>query len=197
MQTAAGGIERKLANGDAHPARALVAKTEDALAIGHHNGLDLVETRIGQNALDTLDVRNAEKQSARLAEGMTEFLAAETHCRRVDNRQHLGHIARKQSVEQHLVAVLQAAQEDIARKIVRQPPERLPATVNLLLERRDVGRQQPVQLEPVALLLGERGSLVQERIVEKVVAEYGSFDERLFGQALLSTQHYARPPDVT
>jgi hypothetical protein len=37
----------------------------------------------------------------------------------------------------------------------------LHAPVDLLVEMSDVGRQQPVQIERIALLLGERRPLVQ------------------------------------
>ena len=51
MQTGAGGVERELADRDAHAARTLVAKTENALAVADHDRLDPVEARMGENVL--------------------------------------------------------------------------------------------------------------------------------------------------
>ena len=69
MDAAAGGVERELADRDAHAAGALVAEAEDALAVGDDDRLDPVEARVGQ------DLRRcgrlcgiAEEQAARLAE---------------------------------------------------------------------------------------------------------------------------------
>ena len=50
----AGGVERELADRDAHAAGALVAEPEDALAVAHHDHLDLVEARMGEDLLDPM-----------------------------------------------------------------------------------------------------------------------------------------------
>ena len=52
MQAAAAGIERELADRDAHAAGALIAEAENALAIGHDDRLDLVEARMRENPVD-------------------------------------------------------------------------------------------------------------------------------------------------
>ncbi len=54
VHAAAAGVERELADRDAHPAGALVAKPQDALAVGDHDGFDVVEARMGQDAPDAL-----------------------------------------------------------------------------------------------------------------------------------------------
>src|SRR6516225_10083703 len=97
----------------------------------------------------------AEEETARLAEGMAEFLAAEPYRGRVDDRQHAGEIVQKQRVKQNLDAVLQTAQEDVAFEIARQLPKGLHAPGDLLVEGCDVGRQQSMQVESVSLLVGE------------------------------------------
>src|SRR5262249_56679523 len=109
VQTAARGIKRELADRNAHAASALIAEAEDALAIGHNDGLDVVETRVGQNELDAAYVGKAEEETARLAEGMAEFLAAKSYRGSGDDRQHAGEIMHQQSVEQNLDTVLEAA----------------------------------------------------------------------------------------
>ena len=61
MKTAAGRIERELADRDAHAARTLVAEPEDALAVGQHDCLDPIKARIGQDLPQPLPVRQAQK----------------------------------------------------------------------------------------------------------------------------------------
>src|SRR5262249_31577119 len=85
----------------------------------------------------------AEKETARLAEGMAESLAAKSYRGRVDDRQHAGEIMQQQSVEQNLDAVLQAAQKDVAFEIARQLPKGLHAPGDLLVEGCDMRREQP------------------------------------------------------
>src|ERR1700691_2141088 len=47
---------------------------------------------------------------------------------------------------------------------------------DLEVERSDVGRQQSVQLEFVPLRVAERGALVEQRIVQELVAAERGFD---------------------
>ena len=126
--------------------------------------------RIGEDLLDALPVRQAEEQAARLAEQPAEVLAAGADRRRVDDRQQLLDVARQQRVEQRLVGVLQVAQEGVALEIGGEAAQRLQPARDLLVERGDVRRQQAVQLEGVALGFGERGALVEQRIVQQLIA---------------------------
>ena len=183
MQAATGGIERQLADRNSHAARALVAEAQNALAIGDDDRFDTVEMRIGQDAPDAILMRDAQKQSARLAKDAAELLAAETHRRGVDDRQRFAEIAHQQGIEQHLIAVLQPAQEHIPREIIRQLAQRQQPAADLILEACDVRRQQAVQLENVAFLLGECGTLVEQRIVQERVPVQMGLDERFFRRA--------------
>jgi hypothetical protein len=72
-----------------------------------------------------------------------------------------------QRLEQDFVRILQIAKEQIALIIVGQLLQRAAAARDLAFQRADVGRQQPVQAEEVALLLVERGTFVGERIGEQ------------------------------
>ena len=170
MQSGAGGVERELADRNAHAAGALVAEAEDALAVADDDGLDAVEARIGEDAADVGLVRVAEKQAAGLAENAGKLLAAETDRRRIDDRHHLFDVAGQQRVEQSLVAILQAAQEDVFLDIAAELAEGVEPALDLVVERGDVGRQQAVQLEGIALGLGEGRALVEQRIVEELIA---------------------------
>src|SRR5690349_16147116 len=72
MQSGASGIERQLADRNAHADGALIAMPENAFAVADDNRLDAVVARMRQNARDQILMRNGEKQSARLAEQMAE-----------------------------------------------------------------------------------------------------------------------------
>src|SRR5258708_17266656 len=107
MQSGARGIERELADRNAHAAGALVAEAQNALAVADDDRLNAVEARIAEDAADVVLVRIAEKQAAGLAKNARELLAAETDRRRIDERHHLFDVARQQRVEQRSVGGLQ------------------------------------------------------------------------------------------
>ena len=48
------GVERHLADGNAHAARALIAEAEDALAIADHDAAHIVVARIGEDLIDSV-----------------------------------------------------------------------------------------------------------------------------------------------
>ena len=176
MQPGAGGVERQLADRNAHAAGALVAEAEDALAVADHDGLDFVVARMAEDAADQVLVRDAEKQAARLAKDVAEQLAAEADGRRIDDRHHLFDVAGQQRVEQGLVGILQAAQEHVALDIAAEPAKSVEPAHDLVIEFGDVRRQQPVQVERVALVFGEGGAFVEQRIVEQLIAAQRRFD---------------------
>jgi len=89
----------------------LVAESQDAFAVRHDDGLDPVEMRIGQNFLETLLVRKAQKQAARFAEQTAELLTTGTDRRGVDKRQHFLKILHYEREKQRLVEIMQPAQE--------------------------------------------------------------------------------------
>ena len=125
---------------------------------------------LDENLLDALAVLQAQEQAARLAEQPAEMLAAGADRRRVGDRQELLDVACQQRVEHRFVGVLQLAEERIALEIGGEAAQRLQPPRHLLVERGDPRRQQAVQLKLVALLLGERGALVEKRIAEQLIA---------------------------
>ena len=108
----------------------------------------------------------AQEHAARLAPDLAEALAAFADRRRVDERQRLLDVPRDERVEQRLVHVLQIAQQRVALEIRVLGAQRLQPARHLLLERADMGRQQAMQVERVALALGERRALVQQRLAQ-------------------------------
>ena len=53
MDAGAGGVERELADRNAHAAGALVAEAENALAVADHDGLDRVVARMGRGSRES------------------------------------------------------------------------------------------------------------------------------------------------
>ena len=170
MQAATARIERELADRDAHAAGALVPQAEDALAIGHDDRLDRVEARLSKDAIDPVLVRNTQKQPARLAVKTAELLTACADGGRVYDRQQLFQILDQQRVEQSLVGVLQLPKDGVALEIGLVAAQRLQAARYLLVQRRDIGREQAVKVELLALGLGERCTLVELRIGQQLVS---------------------------
>ena len=167
VDAGAGGIERQFSDRDTHAARTLIAQTQDTLAIGHHDHLHPVERRIGQDIADPPAIGPRQEQPARPAENLAEPFAAFAHRRGIDQRQHARQIALHQRVEQHFVGILQFAQEGIAVKIAVHAVDHAHPAHDLFLQRKDMGRQQPVQSKPVTLRLGKGGAAIGHRIVEQ------------------------------
>ena len=69
--------------------------------------------------------------------------------------------------EERLVAVVQRLRLMYFSRSRRLAAEILEHARELLLLRRDVGRQQPAQAERIALGFGERGALVEHRILQQ------------------------------
>ena len=115
-------------------------------------------------------MRIAEKQAAGFAENARKLLASEPDRRRIDDRHHLFDVAGQQRVEQGLVGILQAAQEDVFLHIAAELAKGVEPASDLVVERGDVGGQKAMQLERVALGLGESRALVEQRIVEELIA---------------------------
>ncbi len=115
-------------------------------------------------------MREAEKQTARLAKDVAEQLAAEADRRRIDDRHHLFDVAGQQRIEQGFVGILQTAQEDVALDVAAERAKSIEPALDLVVEFRDMRRQKAVQVERVAFVFGEGGALVEQRIVEQFVA---------------------------
>jgi hypothetical protein len=99
---------------------------------------------------------------------VAELLTPERDDRRVDDGHHLLHVVEEETVEQHLVPVLEGSKVDVALEVVGLPLERLVGPPDLLVEGLDLRRKESVETEDVALAVRERGTLVEERVVEKL-----------------------------
>src|SRR5262249_46786156 len=149
------GVERELPDGDAHAAGALIAEAEDPLAIADHDGADAVIARMGQDLGDAMAVRKTEEEAAGLVPDLAEALAALADGGRIDQRQHLFDIVDQELVEQGLVRILEIAQKGVLLERRLIAAQRREAPGRLLLQASDMRRQQAMQMEGVALRLGE------------------------------------------
>ena len=160
---AAGGVERQLADGDAHAADALVTEAQDPLAVGDHDHLDVLLGGVLQHVIDPVLVRIGDEEAAGTAVDVGELLARLAHGRGVDDRQHLGQMVGQQAIEQGLVGVLDVAQIDVLVHVVAKRHELTIGAFGLLFDGLDVLGQQAFQIEAAALLAGEGAALVEQR----------------------------------
>jgi hypothetical protein len=86
---------------------------------------------------------------------------------------------RDQRIEKRLVCVLKIAHELVFLDRHCQARQLVPA-IPLILEGADVGRQETVEREGVALALGKGGSFVEPRIVEKIGSGQVCFHDASF-----------------
>ena len=114
----AGGVERELADRDAHAAGAEIAETEDALAVGDDDEAHVLFRPIGQQLLHPAARADRQIDAARLAEDMAEFLARLADRRRIDERHVGGRVRHQDRVIKRLVARLQIRQHEVLLQIV-------------------------------------------------------------------------------
>ena len=67
MDAGRGGVERELADRDAHAARALVAEAEDALVVGDDDQAHVVERRVAEHLVHAAHVVRRDPEAARRA----------------------------------------------------------------------------------------------------------------------------------
>ena len=125
------GVERQLADRNAHPADALVAQAEDALSVGHHDHIDVALRPVVQHLVETVAIGIGHEQPARAAVDLAETLAGLPHRRGVHDRQGLGDVVAQHAIEQRLVAVLQCTQIDVLVEIVVASGELVPDSARL------------------------------------------------------------------
>ena len=160
-------IKRQLADGNAHAARALIAKAENTLAIGDDNRLHRLVEGVIENAVDVMAVRVGNKQPARSPVNLTELLAGLADHRGVDQRHHLLDMDDDQIVIQHFIGILKGAQIDMPLQVRIFRLDGLIGPRRLLLQRLDMRRQQAEQTKRLPLLQGKGRALVQDRLAEK------------------------------
>ena len=145
MNAGARRVERELADRDAHPARALIAQAEDALAVGHDDHAHVLPRPVAEARRDAAAVRVRDVEAARAPEEVTELLARLPDRGRVHDGHHCFEVFRQHAVEERLVAILQAREVDVTLEVVLLPAVVLEHARDLLLDREDVRRQQALR----------------------------------------------------
>src|SRR5262249_24843428 len=112
-------------------------------------------------------VVDGNEDAARPLEDVAEPLAGKAYGGRVDERLDLIDVVAQHAKEQRLVAIVQRVERHVFFKVVRQAAQVLHHALCLLLERKQVRRQEAAQAQRVALLLAERGAFVKERIAQQ------------------------------
>ncbi len=127
-----------------------------------------------EHVLEPVGVRVGEEQAPGVAPvDAAELLAGLPHHRRVDDGQQVLDVVEQHAEEEGLVLVLHLAQEHVATDVGGLQAELHAHPVGALLEGLDVGRQQAVEVEGVALLGRERGALVEHRPGEQGATPLG------------------------
>jgi len=111
-------------------------------------------------------VRN--KQAARSAIAVTELLARQRDCWRVNNWRHFLDVIEKKRVEEYLVRVLQSSQVNVPLEVVVFSLVSLVSTYDLLVECLYVRRKKTEQTKKCALFLGESCAFIQQRCIEQI-----------------------------
>ncbi len=169
----AGGVESELADRDAHAVGAEIAEPEDALAVGDDDHAHVVLGPVAQHVRDLPAVFRRHEHPVRPPEDVPELLARLPHRRRVDDRHHLLEVVEQDPVEQGLVAVLQAREDDVLAEVGVLAVEIVEHAQLLLPLRADARRQEPAQRQGVAFGQRERRALVQMRVTDQVHAGAG------------------------
>ncbi|SPZ62058.1 Uncharacterised protein [Serratia quinivorans] len=160
--TTAGGIQRKLADRNAHAANALVAQAENTFAVGDDNHFDVLFGGVLQHVVNAIAVRVGDKQPARPAVNIGEVLAGFTHRWRVDDRHHFAQMGVQQAVEQGFVGVLNVAQVDVLIAVVFEILILAIGALSLFFNGFHRVGQQALQVEMVALFFGEGTAFIQQ-----------------------------------
>ena len=120
---------------------------------------------------------------------MAVELAGLAHGRGVDDRQELDQVLDQHAVEERLVAVLEGGKADVFLEVVGLGPDVLELEGDLLLDGEARVGEQPPEAEPIALLPGERGTLIEQGIAKRASRDSTSLQGivRPSGCAVLGT----------
>ncbi len=161
VDTADRAVQRELADRDPHAADAEVTETQYALAVGHHDHVDLLLVDGGlEQLVNSIAQRPGKVQPVFASIRPGPLLAGQPDGRGVHDRQQALEPLTEEGVEQHCVALLQSTQEymptHVGLLLVIFPSDPRQLSVEVL----DRRRQQSVEPEPGPLVSAEGGALV-------------------------------------
>ena len=163
-QPSAGGVEDEFADRDAHAVRPEVAEPQDASAVGHDDDAHLAPGPVGEQLRNASAMLDRQVEPARPRIDAAPLEAGLADGRRVDDRQQLLEMVEQHPVEQRLVLALQRSEVQVLVECGRLRAQARGYAVSLLGQRFDARRKQSFDAELRALLAGERGSPVEQRI---------------------------------
>ena len=144
----------------AHPCMPVA---QDLLGVGDHEQVDVIgpQTQALQGGTHILDAVHRQVDGARAAVLPAPELDGLAHGGVVDDGQRLGEVAGQDPVVEGLVAIVELVEEDV---LVHVPPEVRAAC--LLVKGLDDGGEAADEAELAALLMGEGGAAVGQRVSE-------------------------------
>lgn len=163
IDAAAGGVEGQFAHSDLDATHTPVTDTQDRLGIGAHDQVDVLgpQPQRVEGFLDFVGFVDAQKQSALPAVFVGEALDCLANGGRVHHRHQFGQMVGQHLEVQHLVAVVQLFEKQVAAQIGGQALQLMPYAFGLLVER-EHGRRKPAgQPQPPPLRVGEADSTVE------------------------------------
>jgi hypothetical protein len=162
-----GGVQRELADRNAHAPGALITEAQDALVVGDDDEAYVAEGCAREDLPDPSTVLRRDPQPSRAPEDVAEVLACAADGRGVDDGQELLDVIDDGPVEQDLVAVLERGQPDEPLEGIALP---LDVGVNpplLLLQGAHRGGKQALEAQRDPLLGRERGALGVHGVAEQ------------------------------
>ena len=169
------GVQRKLADWNAHATDAKITKSKDALAISDNDEANIFNGPVAQHVFDVALAFQADIQTLGAAHDVPELLARLAHGGRVDQWHEFRGITGEQLVVESLVAILQFREIDV---LVERGGLLLKLNALALQLRFGIFHavgDQADQAEAFAFLFAEGGALVEARVVQKVEAGVFAF----------------------
>ena len=123
-----------------------------------------------QNLIDAFLIGVTDEEAPRLTPYLAEALASFAHGWCVNDWHSFFYVVLYEGVEQRFICVLKIAHEGVSAKGRPAIRKRLLAACNLTLERANVGRQQAMKGKEVSLLIGERSTFVEPRVIQQLVS---------------------------
>lgn len=171
MDAGAEGVDDQLGDADQDGAHALVADAQDLLPVADNYQVDVLGVApLLDVVFDAAGVVDVEEAALGLAEEARIVGDGVALGRGVDDGEHFLEVVEDEAVVQHLVLLLEAGHEGVLGQVARAGAVLGIGALDLLVERLDVGGEQAMELERVALVLGEGRAFVEVGRPEQRIA---------------------------
>ena len=190
IDSRAGRIESQLPHRDSHPARSQIAEPEDALAVGDDDDPNVAARPVPQHVdHPTRSAALTYKPRGRRKMWANWRLASPT-VGVVDDRHHLFDVVDDGAEEEPFVPVLERVEIDVALQVGGLRFVVLEDASELLVLGEPTRRDQPPDLQRVALGLGEAGPLVEQGVVENIDAAARHAPDAAVGLRVVHREHH-------